>query len=93
MHSYLYLFIIFLAFFLNYSLAQYSGRDIPPSTVDELDLDAYLGRWFQMYASLTPNTTYERGGYCVTGDYYAIDNQDEGSYTAPIAFSLVNSMK
>lgn len=42
---------------------------IPPHTVKSLDLDAYLGRWYQMYASKNPNQTYERDGYCITGDY------------------------
>ena len=27
------------------------------------------GRWYQMYASLIPNKTYEHSGMCVTADY------------------------
>eukprot|EP01039_Chlorochromonas_danica_P009034 gene9034-9970_t len=43
---------------------------IPPATVEELDKKAYLGRWYQVYASLVPNVTFEQYGYCVTADYY-----------------------
>ena len=59
---------------------------VPPSTVKSIDLNAYLGRWYQMYASKTPNQTYERNGYCLTADYYGIPNKN-------IAFGLTNSQR
>lgn len=43
---------------------------VPPTTVKSIDLNAYLGRWYQMYASMNPNQTYERNGVCITGDYF-----------------------
>ncbi|XP_052799411.1 uncharacterized protein LOC128231026 [Mya arenaria] len=41
----------------------------PPNTVKSLDLDKYLGRWYQMYASQSVVTLWESGAYCITADY------------------------
>lgn len=61
---------------------------IPPATVDELQIDAYTGRWFQMYASLIPNITFEKDGVCVTADYFdPITEGDEAKFT------LLNSQR
>eukprot|EP01032_Pedospumella_encystans_P026244 gene26244-29642_t len=38
--------------------------NVPPETVREFDPDAFVGRWYQMYASLIPNITYEKDGFC-----------------------------
>eukprot|EP01031_Cornospumella_fuschlensis_P025338 gene25338-30597_t len=46
---------------------------VPPMTVDQLNVDQYLGRWYQMYSSLIPNSTFEKYGYCITADYYKTD--------------------
>eukprot|EP01068_Selenidium_serpulae_P013527 Selendium_serpulae@DN5972_c0_g1_i1.p1 len=42
----------------------------PPETpVSTLDVAAYLGRWYQTYASFAVKYTFELGGNCVTADY------------------------
>ncbi|KAH3727749.1 apolipoprotein D-like [Dreissena polymorpha] len=41
----------------------------PPRTVQSLDLNKYLGRWFQMYASQSVITLWENNAFCVTADY------------------------
>jgi len=46
------------------------GQAIPLETVD---VDAYLGRWYQTYASFVVKYTFELGGKCVTADYTATD--------------------
>jgi len=43
--------------------------DIPPKTVSEFELRAYMGRWYQVYTSLIPSLTYEKEGFCITADY------------------------
>lgn len=49
-----------------------------PMTHPTLELDKYSGRWFQAYASLIPNTTFEKDGYCITADYHIIDDTKLG---------------
>lgn len=64
-----------------------SSFTVPPQTVKELNVTAYLGRWYQMYASIIPNQTFERNGFCVTADYVdpVIDTDGE------IFFTVINS--
>ena len=45
----------------------------PPATVSTLDPQAYLGRWYQMYASFGAAKTYEKGLLCITADYFLSD--------------------
>jgi len=52
-----------------------------PQPVDELDASAYLGRWYQVYASRTVKYTFELGGNCVTADYGATEFDDVISVT------------
>lgn len=59
---------------------------IPPDTVPSLNTTAYLGRWYQMYASLIPNVTFERNGLCVTADYASTTEPDA-------AFAVTNSQR
>jgi len=66
-----------------------SLMNIPPETVTELDGPAYLGNWFQMYASLIPTHTYELDGYCITAQYTAIPSEADTATT----FKIVNSEK
>lgn len=40
-----------------------------PEPLTDVNLDAYLGRWYQTHASLTVKYTFELGGNCVTADY------------------------
>ena len=37
-------------------------------TVTELDVNKYLGRWYQMYASQSVYATFENKADCVTAD-------------------------
>ncbi|KAJ8037915.1 Temperature-induced lipocalin-1 [Holothuria leucospilota] len=41
----------------------------PPETVKQLDVSAYLGRWYQVYADFIVFSTFERNAQCVTADY------------------------
>ena len=47
---------------------------IPPATVKTIVLDSYLGIWYQAYASIVPNTTYEKDSYCVRANYTYINS-------------------
>merc|ERR1712026_523637 len=38
---------------------------------------AYLGRWYQTYASSTVKNTFEAGGNCVTADYGAVEGRSD----------------
>jgi lipocalin len=58
---------------------------IPPSTVSNLNITAYLGRWFQTHTSAIPLLTYEKGAFCVVADYHP-----EAKY--PDVIHLVNSV-
>jgi len=48
--------------------------DVPPETVSDLNPEAFVGRWYQMYASLIPNITYEKDGFCIVSDGFCIGN-------------------
>ena len=47
--------------------------NILPSTVDKLNIDSYLGHWFQVYGAPT-NTIFQGYGTCITADYGLLDN-------------------
>jgi len=75
------MFVSFFVSMLVYSVIMFQvlanldhdvSYDIPPATVTEINLDAYLGRWYQMYSSFLPNQTFEKDGYCITADYSPI---------------------
>ena len=38
-------------------------------TVPELNVTAYLGRWYQMYSDFIVEATFENSSYCDTADY------------------------
>ena len=44
------------------------GLSTKVTTVTELDVSKYLGRWYQMYASQSVYVTFERKAICVTAD-------------------------
>lgn len=67
------LLVIFSALFVGTAF----DLDIPPETVDSLDVKAFTGRWYQMYASLIPNKTYESGGKCITADYALLPSKKD----------------
>ena len=67
------------------------------ATADAIDtlpvnLDAYQGRWFQMYADAFVTKTFERDAYCVTADYAlngdgtiaVLNGQRTGSIDGPV---------
>lgn len=68
------------------SEAEFQPFTVPPATVDSLNTSLYLGRWYQMYSSLVPNSTYERNGSCVFADYAA-------SKKPGVAFQLTNAQR
>ncbi len=59
---------------------------VPPPTVDTLNTTAYLGRWYQMYASLIPNATFEHNASCVSADYYLSEKENA-------VFALTNAQR
>lgn len=46
-------------------------------SVTHFHVPAYLGRWYQMLASVTVKDTMELGGNCVIADYGAIPNRTD----------------
>lgn len=40
-----------------------------PTAVDELDINAYLGLWYQTYANIFSILTFEKDGFCCTATY------------------------
>lgn len=80
--------ILFICAHVVWGVLANSDWSIPPSTVTQLNPDAYMGRWYLMYSSLIPKSTFLYDGYCVTGDYYGL--QVEGSRTT---FQATNSMR
>lgn len=68
------------------SEAGFQPFTVPPKTVDSLNTTQYLGRWYQMYSSLVPNSTFERNGSCVFADYAP-------SKKPGVAFQLTNSQR
>ena len=71
--------------FLAHALV-FTAFDIPPATVSSLNASAYMGRWYQMYTSLIPTTTFEKNGFCVTADYF-----DPSVTFDKITFKITNS--
>merc|ERR1719450_255734 len=45
-----------------------------PPTVSKVDLDSYVGRWYQIYANKLVYLTFERNGVCQTADYNKLDD-------------------
>jgi len=58
-----------------------------PSPVTELNAEAYLGRWYQVYASFNVKYTFELGGNCVTADYGST------SLNQPQVVSVLNTVR
>jgi lipocalin len=44
-----------------------------PDTIDQIDLDSYLGYWYQIYGSPT-NVIFQGYGKCITAEYGSLDN-------------------
>jgi lipocalin len=63
-----------------------------PQPVTELDEAAYLGVWYQTYASFTVKFTFQLGGNCVTAEYGATEvPAEEGVRGATI--SVLNTVR
>jgi lipocalin len=61
-------------------------------TVDQLDVNKYVGLWYQTYANIYSVATFEKDGYCITalygtetnvGDISVHNYQTIGSPTGP----------
>jgi hypothetical protein len=64
------------------------------STVQNLDLDAYLGRWYMMYTSQVPLNTYLKGATCVVEDHkLIIDRLSTDNKPIVAEFNIVISFK
>jgi lipocalin len=78
------LFLSFVVFSLTLSTSlaffgfdfRFDSNDLPPKTVSELDVNAYLGRWYQTFSSFLANQTFEKNGYCVTADYVGVSETE-----------------
>ncbi len=76
-HNLKYFTLIITITIMNFSLTLFAlvslicsvSCSLIPKTVDSLEIDAFAGRWYQMYASLIPNVTFEKNGFCVVADY------------------------
>lgn len=68
---YLY-YIMFRIVLLNLLILLVSGN-ILPITINELNINSYLGHWFQVYGAPT-NTIFQGYGTCITADYGLLDN-------------------
>jgi len=53
-----------LLFFTTYGL---------PDVINELNVESYLGHWYQVYGSPT-NTIFQGYGTCITADYGLLEN-------------------
>ena len=80
--------IVLLAFLLRAQGLAFVDFDIPPKTVSEFDLHAYMGRWYQVYSSLIPSLTYEKEGVCIVADYSRPITREHHA-----TFEIVNSEK
>lgn len=68
---YLY-YIMFIIVLLNLLILLVSGN-ILPITINELNINSYLGHWFQVYGAPT-NAIFQGYGTCITADYGLLDN-------------------
>jgi len=49
--------------------AKETTRLAKTDTVDELDVNKYVGLWYQTYANIYSTATFEKDGYCITALY------------------------
>jgi len=62
----------------------FAALGVPPA-VPVLNTTAFLGRWYQTYASATVQYTFELGGRCVTADY--------GATSDPSVITVTNTVR
>ena len=75
-----------LIFMATVVLSVYST--IPPETVKDLNASQYMGKWYEVYSSFYPKTTFERNGYCITATYGPLTSTD-----GKVSFAVLNSKK
>lgn len=59
--------------FILLSLSVIVYSNVLPDTINELNIDSYLGHWFQVYGAPT-NAIFQGYGTCITADYGLLDN-------------------
>ncbi len=69
----MYFILLFLAFFSQMCESRHLRNFNPPDTVDELDVNKYLGNWYQIYGAPT-NVIFQGYGECLTAQYGLLDN-------------------
>lgn len=74
--------------FIVSAVLSVSSITIPPETVKELDALQYMGKWYEVYSSFYPRTTFERNGYCITATYGPLTTID-----GKVSFAVLNSEK
>ncbi len=60
-------YLFFFGFLLNL-ISGFAITNVKPTTVTELDVNQYVGRWYQVYGAPT-NTLFQGWGKCITADY------------------------
>lgn len=82
------MFTFLLIAFVARSVGALDSNIIPPKTVDALEPGAYMGRWYLMYTSLLPLSTYAKEAYCATADYLNPISKD-----GKITFDIQNAFR
>lgn len=59
--------------FILFSLSAIVCSNVLPDTINELNINSYLGHWFQVYGAPT-NAIFQGYGTCITADYGLLDN-------------------
>ena len=80
--------LFFVAFFSSATATAAEAEAIPPETVKELNVQQYLGKWYEVYSSFYPKATFERDGYCVTANYSPLTIDGD-----KVSFAVLNSEK
>jgi len=73
---YINLLFVFFLFQTGYSITLNNLRGSnTPDVVNELDVEKYLGNWYQIYGAPT-NVIFQGYGQCITAEYGLLDNGD-----------------
>ena len=73
---YINLLFVFFLFQTGYSITLNNLRGSnTPDVVNELDVEKYLGNWYQIYGAPT-NVIFQGYGECLTAEYGLLDNGD-----------------
>lgn len=67
----MFLHLLILSFF-GFGI-EFVNSNVLPATVNELNVNSYLGHWIQVYQAPT-NTIFQGYGTCLTADYGLLDN-------------------